>query len=100
MKAKCPFCDFKGGQNEVEAHANIHTLSVTANIQRVMLDYSNRVAFVHVVVGEGGNAKGVDVAVPIPFEKKIVGKVTLSGVTFNILPEKEKQQEKHRSEPA
>jgi hypothetical protein len=91
MKAKCPFCDFEGGQEEVESHAKIHVLSVTANIQSVMLDYSNKVAFVHIVVGEGGNAKGIDVAVPIPFDKKIVGKVTLPGVTFNLLPEKEKQ---------
>jgi hypothetical protein len=57
-----------------------------------MLDYNNKVAFVHVVVGEGGNAKGVDVAVPIPLEKKVVGKVTLPSVTFNLLPEKEKTQ--------
>jgi hypothetical protein len=91
MKAKCPFCDFKGNEQEFEAHAKTHVLSVTASIQSVMLDYSNKVAFVHVVVGEGGNAKGLDVAVPIPFEKKVVGKVTLPGTTFNLLPEKEKQ---------
>nr|MDO8134797.1 hypothetical protein [Candidatus Njordarchaeum guaymaensis] len=88
MKAKYPYCDFKGRSSEMEAHARNHLLLVKANIQNAMLDYRNKVAFVHVVVREGGNAKGVDVAVPVPLEKKIVGKVTLEGVTFNLLPEK------------
>jgi len=91
MKAKCPFCDFKGGSQEMEGHARNHILSVKAYVQSVMLDYNNKVAFVHVIVGEGGNAKGLDIAVPIPLEKKIVGTVTLEGMTFNLLPEKEKQ---------
>jgi hypothetical protein len=89
MKDKCPYCDFEGEPGEMEAHASNHVLFVKAGIQSVMLDYKNKVAFVHVVVGEGGNAKGTDVAVSIAPEKKIIGKIRLGGVSFDLLPESE-----------
>jgi hypothetical protein len=93
MKVKCPYCNFEAEESgEMEAHVNNHVLFVKAGIRNIMLDYNNKVAFVHVVIGEGGNAKGVDVAIPIPPEKKVIGKAKLGGVTFQLLPDSELQQ--------
>jgi hypothetical protein len=83
---KCPFCNFQDTPDQIGAHVSIHTLSVTAKIDSVTIDYQNKVAYVHVVIGSGGNAKGVDVAVPLPLEMKILGKVVLGSASFSVLP--------------
>jgi hypothetical protein len=87
MEEKCPYCDAVIPSDKMEAHTFNHILLVKAKIDDVTVDYQNKVAFVHVVVGEGGNAKGFDVAVPLPLEMKILGKVILGGVSFSILPD-------------
>jgi hypothetical protein len=84
---KCPYCDFQGTAEQVLAHVGEHVLSVSAKIDEVTVDYKNKVTFVHVVIGEGGNAKGVDVAVPLPLAMKILGKVVIGGVSFSLLPD-------------
>jgi hypothetical protein len=87
MEEKCPYCNAEVPSDQMEAHTFNHILLVKAKIDDVTVDYQNKVAFVHVVVGEGGNAKGFDVAVPLPLEMKILGKVILGGVSFSILPD-------------
>ncbi|WXG45192.1 MAG: hypothetical protein WED05_00425 [Candidatus Atabeyarchaeum deiterrae] len=84
---RCPYCDFHGSSDETIAHISGHILSVNARIDSVNVDYGNKVAFVHVVVGQGGNAKGFDVAVPLPRDMKILGKVVLESVSFGLYPE-------------
>jgi hypothetical protein len=84
---KCPYCDFQGSPEEVLAHVGEHVLSVNAKIDEVTVDYKNKVTFVHVVIGEGGNAKGVDVAVPLPLAMKILGKVVIGSISFSLFPD-------------
>lgn len=84
---KCPYCDFQGSSDQIVAHVGEHVLSVKAKIDEVSVDYSNKVAFVHVVIGDGGNAKGVDVAVPLPLAMKILGRVVIGTVSFSLLPD-------------
>jgi hypothetical protein len=84
---KCPYCNFQGASEEIKTHMNTHILSLSAKIDNVTVDYTTKAAFVHVVIGQGGNAKGADVAVPLPLEMKILGKVVLEGFSFSLLPD-------------
>ena len=87
MEGKCPYCESGVPSDQMGAHLGKHILSVKAKIDDVTVDYGNNVAFVHVVVGEGSNAKGVDVAVPLPLDMKILGKVEVAGFAFSLLPD-------------
>lgn len=84
---KCPYCGFQGLSDQIKAHVNEHILSFSAKIDHVTVDYTNKVAFVHVVIGQGSNAKGVDVAVPLPLGMKILGKVLIGSASFSLLPD-------------
>jgi hypothetical protein len=84
---KCPYCNLQGSSDQIKTHLKTHVLSLTAKIDNVTVDYTTRVAFVHVVIGQSGNAKGADVAVPLPLEMKTLGKVVLESTSFSLLPD-------------
>ncbi|WXG43880.1 MAG: hypothetical protein WED04_07595 [Promethearchaeati archaeon SRVP18_Atabeyarchaeia-1] len=87
MEGKCPYCDSEIASDQMDAHLRKHILPLQAKIDNVTVDYGNRVAFIHVVVGERGNAKGIDTAVSLPLEMKILGKVEVAGFSFSLLPD-------------